>query len=808
MKKGKVFLCCFVFLFCFSGCGEIKAPEPTVIDTLVPAKEERRIVLENLSVKPTSTYLPVPTADEISLSPEKVFSDSDPELGQEMAAEETELIAAEPAILADHLEDDFTQVQNEDSEPCADCIQLSSEDKPTVSEFLIVTNSGEELNGDLSSPTALIANPGSDGISLAEAIIAAEATSDYDVIQFDPSLSGSVINVVRGVPFITQGNLTIDGDIDDDTVPDIILDGRNSAYSDGIPIIGASNVTIRGLSIRNFGRHGISLTINPQISSSSNIMENITLFQNTITVPSSAIELLLSNQDHAEIRNVEIISNTLVNSGGGIAIMAGMGPANTTDNKISDVSIVSNVIDNPGYTIAIFLSPSSSSGLSNNSLQDIKILGNQIRNHDNSSILIDASNQMNCNNNTVDGVLIAENRIDGDYVTIEVLSESGSYSTGNVLRNLTIQRNVLTGGGIHFAVATGYNAHQNTMSSVVVEQNHITSALANGIYVIAGSGGAYQNRFENAIFRNNFIMDCSDAGILLHGDTSSSPNNVISGVTITNQTLINNGNSWAGGININTKNSSNIITGVTVSNSILWGNEGGDAFRGALVPDLVSYNLLGDLRFVGTNHNFYQLPEFSDPASGDYHLSSTSPCVDAGDPSALSIGAQDLDTHFRLGDGNNDSIPVVDLGAWELNTAAAQEINLRGNGFTILDGDVVPVFWDGTDFGKTMNSVQQVFSIENTGAASLNLTGTPIVEIGGENAEDFSIVSQPEASVPGGDSVSFTVEFTPQAAGLRKAVVMISNDDDDENPYTFVVWGTGVEIKEPVSSLFLPLVLH
>jgi uncharacterized GH25 family protein len=126
-----------------------------------------------------------------------------------------------------------------------------------------------------------------------------------------------------------------------------------------------------------------------------------------------------------------------------------------------------------------------------------------------------------------------------------------------------------------------------------------------------------------------------------------------------------------------------------------------------------------------------------------------------------------------------------------------QEMNVRANGVSILNGDTVPVLWDGTDFGAVELAgapVEQVFIIENNGAATLNLTGDPVVAIGGAQAGDFAVTAQPAAQVAGGESVSFTVAFTPQAAGLRQAVVSIASDDSDENPYTFAIQGTGTVI--------------
>ncbi len=78
----------------------------------------------------------------------------------------------------------------------------------------------------------------------------------------------------------------------------------------------------------------------------------------------------------------------------------------------------------------------------------------------------------------------------------------------------------------------------------------------------------------------------------------------------------------------------------------------------------------------------------------------------------------------------------------------------------------------------------------------MELTGTDPVEVTGDNADDFSVISQPSAQVEGGQSTTFTVEFTPSAAGLRVAAVRILNNDSDEGEFTFAIQGYGLEPPE------------
>ena len=664
---------------------------------------------------------------------------------------------------------------------------------------LVVENATEVVNGTISSPAELISNPGDDGISLPEAIAATNNTSEYYTITFDPSLSGSTISLTVDMPHITQGNVTIIGDINEDGTPDITIDGTHGEYC-GFNITGASNVVIRGFKILNFPKHGIY--IRPDTGEGKTDVENIVIYQNEITATAGSISLMITGQSHSSISNVEITSNNLHDSpGGAISIHAGMGE-NSNYNQISNVSIISNRIDNPSVTIDMMISPASSSNISNNTVSNIVILGNSITSYNDSSILVDASNQASCNNNTMDGLLIAENTIVGQIVVIELVTESGSYSTGNLMTNVTIRDNILLGGGIHIAGSTGMNAQNNTISNLLFERNVIdagSETTANGIYVTAGSGGAYNNSLHDFILRDNFIKGFRDTGILLRGDYSTSPNNTIDNVAILNQTLIGNGltSSWsAGGINVDSKDVSNTITNVTIKNSIFWENNLDDAIGGATAPSVVANNLINDIDYTGSNGNFYDNPDFVDSASGNYRLLSTSPCIDVGDSIATGVGAKDLDGNIRVEDGDGDINAVIDLGAWEYGAAAIQNIAVENSGVSILNGDLIPVPWDGTNFGNAEiggASVQHTFTIENTGNAQLGLTGTSLVEMTGENADDFTVTAQPADNINGGATTTFTIEFSPSASGLRSAAVSILSNDPDDEEFTFAIQGFGDE---------------
>ncbi len=539
---------------------------------------------------------------------------------------------------------------------------------------LTVTNVGEAFNGDLSSPAALLASPGADGISLPEALIATQAdTGAHETINFAPALAGAVIALSQTLPEITRSGLTLDGDSDDDGAPDVTIDG-GGAVSEGLLIRGASDVLVEGLHLRNFSGPGIEIATHPR--EDGDLVENLVLRHNILENIGYSPIVLRNDRRHALIRNVEIAENTLQNYRVGITLNAASA-VGASDNQILNVSIRSNTLIATSYSIGIFIAATGAEDASRNTIRDIRITGNRIRGHANSSILVDAGNQANCNDNLTSDILIAENQVDGAAVDIEMVTESGANSTGNRLTGVTIADNTLTGGGIMFAGATGRDAHDNTASDVLIERNRISACSSNGVYLAAGSGGAHDNLLEDVLLRNNLIADCTrGAGVLLHGEDAGSPRNAIRRVAIANLTLVNNGgeSGWAGGIHVNSLDASNTIEAVSVTSTILWQNGGGDAILGSLAPASVSHSRLNDERFTDQNGNFRLIPGFVDPAAGDYHLRSDSACIESGDPSAAEAGELDLEKNPRRWDADGDGAAVVDRGAYEFNAALPLEV--------------------------------------------------------------------------------------------------------------------------------------
>ena len=127
------------------------------------------------------------------------------------------------------------------------------------------------------------------------------------------------------------------------------------------------------------------------------------------------------------------------------------------------------------------------------------------------------------------------------------------------------------------------------------------------------------------------------------------------------------------------------------------------------------------------------------------------------------------------------------------------EINITGNGFTIVDGDVTPITGDLTEFGNTsvsIGTITRTFVIQNLSNYTLNISSYSINHIVGT---DFAFGTPPPASVPANGSANFTVVFNPSASGFRTATVVINSDDFDEAEYNFMIRGYG---RDPEIGIF------
>jgi RHS repeat-associated protein len=122
------------------------------------------------------------------------------------------------------------------------------------------------------------------------------------------------------------------------------------------------------------------------------------------------------------------------------------------------------------------------------------------------------------------------------------------------------------------------------------------------------------------------------------------------------------------------------------------------------------------------------------------------------------------------------------------------EITLNGyNGPPEIDVWEAP---DGgtLDFGTCAvdDYILETFTIENLGDAPLYLDHNPLIEITGQDAGQFHIDSQPGTNkVDAGSYTQFVVRFEPRSPGDKTAMLRISSNDSDEDPYEITITGYG-----------------
>jgi len=106
-------------------------------------------------------------------------------------------------------------------------------------------------------------------------------------------------------------------------------------------------------------------------------------------------------------------------------------------------------------------------------------------------------------------------------------------------------------------------------------------------------------------------------------------------------------------------------------------------------------------------------------------------------------------------------------------------------GSTILADGVSTVTFDDTQLGSSRDVT---ITITNIGLTSLDLDGSPN-KIALTTGTQWSVVSQPTSPIEFGDSVNFTLRFTPTSAGAKTDTVTIDNNDPNEDPFTFGLSG-------------------
>ncbi|WP_026362143.1 PKD domain-containing protein [Geopsychrobacter electrodiphilus] len=237
------------------------------------------------------------------------------------------------------------------------------------------------------------------------------------------------------------------------------------------------------------------------------------------------------------------------------------------------------------------------------------------------------------------------------------------------------------GGGISLRGSAAAQILENTIS------NNSTGSSGGGISLFAAGTPIIRGNIisgnQSASGGGIELVNFSDALIvqnLIFGNTAGSGGGIHwlvpsgnRGPLLVNNTIADNDSLqgsgiYADGYDVQTRLVNNLIIGKSGQTAVYCGD------FNDLNPPLFDFNNIytqGGLAYggfctaqTGLNGNLSLAPLFVAPASGNYHLHSSSPAVDAGDNSAPDLPATDPDGDLRILDGNNDSSVIIDMG-WD-----------------------------------------------------------------------------------------------------------------------------------------------
>jgi len=416
---------------------------------------------------------------------------------------------------------------------------------------LVVTNSTDVVNGNVSSTQALLKNPGRDGVSFREALLAAGHTKGPKSITFASQLAGSTIAIQpKGdILFLSSGDLTIDGDLNGDGKPDITLDGQlgKSGTPSGIGLaVTSSHNTIRGLNLVNF--HGTAIfNVCPDKNCGLKLFEDNHFIGNAIRSDGDGISIgalgLIFFEEAARIRgavwqDLELRGNTIQVGGIGISINPAF--AGGSQIQLRRLIIADNQVTAGNIGLNLGLTGNKPTRLpvpapvSNNNVgEDILVQDNTIDSQSTGIFLV-ASVGGGSRNHFRHITLRGNHLISHAEVALAVISADTNsayfdipgptqYSDQNSIEDLTIVSNQVEakqGFAIHIAAAN-YGNQGNLLKDIHVLDNTISNVKMTGILLSAGNSGkadrgTQDNLIDGVEIRGNQVSD-TWKGIQLFG---------------------------------------------------------------------------------------------------------------------------------------------------------------------------------------------------------------------------------------------------------------------------------------------------
>jgi hypothetical protein len=235
--------------------------------------------------------------------------------------------------------------------------------------------------------------------------------------------------------------------------------------------------------------------------------------------------------------------------------------------------------------------------------------------------------------------------------TVQIL-DNGTYA-----ESLSIQSTSLT-----LRAAAGKNPiidGRSGFASATVNISGAKTVRIDGLTILAGRLGLVI-RGGNLTLSNTVITGASDP---LYADGVEVLGAGVN-ATIVNCTIVNNARV---GVGVFSQGSARVVNSIVHGNTLL--DLGGDGtatsfvVKNSMAASVDSMVLKG--ASTSTTGNIFGDPQFVNAAGFDFHLKSTSPAIDAGDPNDRDLPATDADGLPRSIDGKGTGHAVPDMGVYE-----------------------------------------------------------------------------------------------------------------------------------------------
>lgn len=277
----------------------------------------------------------------------------------------------------------------------------------------------------------------------------------------------------------------------------------------------------------------------------------------------------------------------------------------------------------------------------------------------------------------IDGVMVVMGNANGS-PAINRITGGGFYSYDYVrqtdIKNCTFSNNLSSNGAATAIYANFVNKTINFENCIF--NDNTSSNIGSAMTVRAKNNKNITTNITNCLFTNNKstaqLSTNQHSSLFYFGATGT---NSTFNINITNSTITKNNNLYTGnedvGLFLLYKGATAINTSLNLKNNIIWDNGGNNILfkqypLGVEYTNIIQDNAINDLTssfadLTNTNVNNVD-PNFIDIANGDFTVPSTSPAVDQGSTSGLTLPSVDLNGNSRI------SGTSIDLGCYEFQS--------------------------------------------------------------------------------------------------------------------------------------------